>query len=88
MKAPAEIDPGRDAMVEVDREQLKEARRRKLLTQQQVADLSGLSRMTLQRLERGHTDALPSTLLALARVYGVSPRSLMRDGEPLESEVV
>jgi transcriptional regulator with XRE-family HTH domain len=76
-------------MVQINPQRLREARNRRLLTQKQAAHLAGLSRMTLVRLEAGLHSPQERTVLALARVYGCSPRALLKDGsEPLENEVV
>lgn len=61
-------------------EVLREARRARKLSQADVADAAGLSRMTVQKLESGSVDARISTLEELVRALGLElllvPRAL------------
>lgn len=43
------------------------------ITQQELAAKSGVSRMTLQRVEAGSIDPRVDTLLAMARALGLEP---------------
>ena len=49
------------------------------LTQEELAELSGVDRSTISRLERGHQLARPSTAKKLADVlpYECTPKDLM-----------
>ena len=46
------------------------------LTQQEVADAAGVTRVTVNRLEAGLVDVRSSSLLAIARALGVGPGQL------------
>ncbi len=63
-------------MPEALRNHLKEARTRRDLTQQQLAEVIGVSRKTINTIENGVF--VPSTLLALklARAFGTSVEEL------------
>ncbi len=52
-------------------EQLTLARKAAQMTQAELAERAGLSRMTVQRLESGGLDARLSTLSEMARVLGL-----------------
>lgn len=54
-------------------DQLAVARRAAGITQQELATKSGVSRMTVQRVEAGVIDPHVDTLLAIARVLGLEP---------------
>jgi transcriptional regulator with XRE-family HTH domain len=54
-------------------------------TQDEVADLVGLSKAYISRLERGERCATPSTKVEIARRLG-APVSELFDVEPLDSE--
>lgn len=49
---------------------LREAREESGLTQQQLAELSGVRRETLSRIERGHHEAYWDTVCRLSRALG------------------
>lgn len=55
------------------------------MTQQELADLAGVSRSTVSRLERGEGDWKPSTLDRLATALQVTPEELM--GVPVQREI-
>jgi transcriptional regulator with XRE-family HTH domain len=55
-------------------------RRAQALTQQELADRSGVSLTTINRLERGYT-ARPQTVRKLAEALGVEPRELLAELE-------
>ena len=55
---------------------LKAARLRKALTQEELAEASGIGRTTLARLETG-APAAPGSARKLARALGVEPDALM-----------
>lgn len=60
---------------------LKAVRERKALSQQELAEQAGLTRVTVARLESGATQPYPKTVRRLAEVLGVEPRELMRDDD-------
>jgi transcriptional regulator with XRE-family HTH domain len=60
---------------------LKPIRERRALTQQQLAELAQINRVSLARLETGQSEARPTTVRKLADALGVDPGELM---EPLE----
>ncbi len=55
---------------------LKKERQRKQLTQMELAEISGVNRTTITRLERGATRASPVTMSKLARALKVKPSVL------------
>ena len=58
---------------------LASRRRGRDMTQQQVADILGVSNKTVSKWESGASDPSTSNLLALARLYGVSAEELLRE---------
>lgn len=56
---------------------LKAVRESKFLTQQDLADKAGVSRVAINRLERGDVDARFSTLRKLAAALDVPPAELV-----------
>lgn len=56
---------------------LREARERLGLTQEQVAERSGVHATEVSRIEGGKRDPQVSTLLRLAKAVGVSPGRLL-----------
>ncbi len=56
---------------------LRDIRERRLLTQAELADLAGLQRVTINRLESGATAARISTVRKLAAALGVDAAELM-----------
>ena len=65
--------------MEVDPQKLREARRRRGLTQELLAARSGVARGTIQRIEsRSKSSLRPQTLLVIAKTLGVDPKSLVR----------
>ena len=56
---------------------LREARERAALSQQQLAEKSGVSRYTIGRLENGERSARPTTTQKLAKALGTEPHELM-----------
>jgi transcriptional regulator with XRE-family HTH domain len=47
------------------------------LTQEELAEKSGVGRDTIQKLETGHRPARPATIKKLAETLGVDARQLM-----------
>ena len=58
-------------------EALKEHRIRCQMTQEFVAERLGVSRQAVSKWENGTSDPSTSNLLALAKLYGVSPEELL-----------
>ena len=56
---------------------LKEHRERRMLTQHELARLSGVSRATIARLETTRDRATPTTARKLARALKVKPEGLV-----------
>ncbi len=65
-------------MVEVNTMKLRELRQRRVLTLQELEELSGVSYNTIWRLENGRTGAQPRTIRKLARALGVEPEELVK----------
>jgi transcriptional regulator with XRE-family HTH domain len=63
---------------------LKDVRRRKALTQQQLADRAGVNRVTIARIEGGKDEPFPTTVRKVADALGVDPEELL---EPVAASV-
>jgi transcriptional regulator with XRE-family HTH domain len=63
--------------------QLRNIRERRALSQRELSALSGVSRMTIVRLEAGGEDPFPTTVRKLAQALNVDPAELM---EPTEDQ--
>ncbi len=59
---------------------LRELRQRRVLTLQELEELSGVSYNTIWRLENDITGAQPRTIRKLARALGVEPEELVKTG--------
>ena len=64
---------------------LRDFRRRAVLSQEQLAEKSGVSRETISKLESGRRGAYPSTIRKLAAGLEVEPRMLMGGVEYFEA---
>jgi transcriptional regulator with XRE-family HTH domain len=64
--------------MEVDVQRLKTLRRLRALSQEELADESGVGRATISRIERGETGAHGRTLRRLAKALGVGVEELVR----------
>ena len=62
-------------------EKLRETRKRKLLTQQQLAERSGVGIATIIRIERNQVEPRGSTIRKLAEALGVDPHELVTSEE-------
>jgi transcriptional regulator with XRE-family HTH domain len=74
----------------LDAERVKEWRRRRMLSQQEVADRAGTSLFTIQRIERGEGNVRPKTGRGVATALGVPVEELLPKVQsplPLEYEV-
>ncbi len=65
---------------------LGDARKRRGLTQRELAALARTGPATVSDLEKGHRGAYPSTVKRLCRALGVTPSDLMAKGHPSERE--
>ena len=64
--------------MEVDVARLRELRRRRVLTLEELADKAGVGRNTIWRLEHGVMGAQPRTIRKLARALNVEPEELVK----------
>ncbi len=62
-------------------QRLKELRKLRAFSQQELADVSGIGRATISRIERGETGAHGRTLRKLAEVFGVDVSELVKTGD-------
>ena len=60
-------------------ETIREYRTNCKMTQEFVAESLGVSRQAVSRWESGTTDPSTSNLLALAKLFGISPEELLRN---------
>lgn len=60
-------------------EELREHRLRCKMTQEFVAESLGVSRQAVSKWENGSADPSTSNLLTLAKLYGISPESLLQN---------
>jgi len=67
--------------VEVNIQRLRQLRRQKVLSMQELEEMSGVSYNTIWRLENGITGAQPRTIRKIARALGVDPAELVRGEE-------
>jgi transcriptional regulator with XRE-family HTH domain len=67
--------------IKVDTETLKRLRRESALSQRALAHQSGVGLDTVNKLETGRRDALPTTLRKLAEALDVEPKELMKGDE-------
>jgi transcriptional regulator with XRE-family HTH domain len=61
----------------LDLPHLRELRRRAVLSQQQLAEKSGVARDTISKLETGHRRAYPTTVQKLAAALEIPPQRLV-----------
>jgi transcriptional regulator with XRE-family HTH domain len=64
--------------MEVDVKRLKELRRRRALSQEELAMAAGIGRATISRIERGETGAHGRTLRRLAEALKVDVAELVK----------
>jgi transcriptional regulator with XRE-family HTH domain len=62
-------------------EKLRDTRKRKLLTQEQLAERSGVGIATIVRIERNQVEPRGSTIRKLADALEVEPEELVRRGD-------
>jgi transcriptional regulator with XRE-family HTH domain len=66
------------SIMEVNVKKLKELRRLRALSQQELADSAGVGRNTVSRIERGESGAHGRTLRRLAGALGVDVSELVK----------
>ena len=66
--------------MEVDVAKLRELRRRRVLTLEELANKAGVGRNTIWRLEHGVMGAQPRTIRKLAKALDVEPEELVKAG--------
>ena len=59
-------------------DKLRETRKRALLTQQQLADISGVGVTTIIRIERNQVEPQARSIRKLAQALGVEPHELLK----------
>ena len=64
--------------MEVDVQKLKKLREDQVLSQRELARMSGLAYGTVWRIENGFPEARTSTIRKLAGALGVKPRELVK----------
>jgi transcriptional regulator with XRE-family HTH domain len=64
--------------MEVDMARLRELRRRRVLTLEELAEKAGVGRNTVWRLEHGVMGAQPRTIRKLAKALDVEPEELVK----------
>ena len=64
--------------MEVDVAKLRELRRRRVLTLEELAKKAGVGRNTIWRLEHGVMGAQPRTIRKLAKALDVEPEELVK----------
>ncbi len=67
--------------MEVDMARLRELRRRRVLTLEELAEEAGVGRNTIWRLEHGVMGAQPRTIRKLAKALNVEPEELVKTGD-------
>jgi transcriptional regulator with XRE-family HTH domain len=67
--------------MEVDMARLRELRRRRVLTLEELAERAGVGRNTIWRLEHGVMGAQPRTIRKLAKALNVEPEELVKTGD-------
>ena len=60
---------------------LRELRRRRVLTLEELAQEAGVGRNTIWRLEHGVMGAQPRTIRKLAKALNVEPEELVKTGD-------
>lgn len=64
---------------------LRQLRRQAILTQEQLAEKSGVARDTISKLETGRRRAYPKTIQSLAASLNVEPQAIVGEGRRQES---
>jgi Predicted transcriptional regulators len=61
---------------------LREHRTKCKMTQEFVAEALGVSRQAISKWENGTSDPSTSNLIAIAKLYGISPQELLQEVAP------
>ena len=72
-----EVREGKKAVAKSLGEALKENRIRCQMTQEFVAEMLGVSRQSVSKWENGSSDPNTSNLIALSKLYKISPEELL-----------
>lgn len=64
---------------------LRALRERRALTQEELAQMAGLNRVTINTIEGGHAEPRAGTVRKLARALGVEPSDLMAPDAALDA---
>ncbi len=72
----------------MDVPRLRQLRQQAVLSQEQLAEKSGVARDTISKLETGQRRAYPKTIHKLAASLDVEPRELIADREGRQREPV
>ncbi len=70
----------------LDLPHLRRFRRRAIMSQEELAERSGVARDTISKLESGHRKAYPTTIRKLAAGLDVEPHLLLGGVEYLDEE--
>ena len=65
--------------LDIDGSRLKQLRRQRALSQQDLERMTGVVQSTISRLEANQRPARPSTVRKLAEALGVEPQELMKE---------
>ena len=84
--ASKEVREEKKAVAKSLGEALKENRVRCQMTQEFVAETLGVSRQSVSKWENGSSDPNTSNLIALAKLYKISPEELLRCVENVPEE--
>lgn len=68
-------------IMEIDAAKVRKLRKRRAMSQDELAEASGIGRATISRVERGDSDAHGKTIRALAAALGVPVEELMSEEE-------
>jgi transcriptional regulator with XRE-family HTH domain len=68
-----------DRFIGIDGAKLRQLRRERALTQQDLQKAAGVAQATLSDLELGRREARASTLRKLAGALGVEPKELIKE---------
>ena len=64
---------------------LRAIRERRALTQEELAQMAGINRVTLNTIEAGHSEPRAGTVRKLAQALGVEPAALMAPDPVLDA---
>jgi transcriptional regulator with XRE-family HTH domain len=64
---------------QMDGDRLRRLRKERLLTQQDLSRMTGVTQDSISQLETGKREAQPRTIKKLAEALGVEPKELMKE---------